>query len=405
MRILFCLLLSWIASASVMAGDADELAQINALVDESRFLEATSMLEPYAWQHPQDLSATYLLARLYSWQSRWDESLTLYTALLAQYPGNVDYQLGKGQVLFWRGDFEEAYATLDSARDAAPGYEQIWRNELQVLDSLRGEPNYAAKWSQLKQDAAARFPSSDWSSIAAVPVLEMQPRHWRRTYESLAGYETLGAGREPWRRAQIGVAFASDTRKAVNLEARSEQRFALTDWQFGANYSQSLPRVTVGAEFAFSPGAQVLPEMVAAINAQARLFDSWTPSLGYRYSAYSNSGVHTVSGGAETYLKDVLYSYQAAAVFNSGYSAGSNHRAQAIYFYGVESRVGLLFLTGTEIERLGPKATLESQITAAVVSIEHWVSNRFALISQANGQKQGSLYTRYGLEFGVRYRP
>jgi|GEM_PF-4108597 len=404
MRFVVGLLAGWILSAGAIAGEANELEQVNALIGANNFSEAVALLEPFVKEHPSDQRAVFTLARLYSWQQRWDDSLSIYNGLLTEHPDNVDYQLGKGQALFWQGDYKAAYLTLDSARLAAPAYEQVWQNELQALERLRSDSAYADKWAELKIAAAQRFPNSNWAEVSsqATPIHQ---RNWINTYDGSAGYETLGAGRDPWRRTVLGVTFANVAKKSLKLIARSEQRFGLTDSQFEADYTHPLKRATVSTELLISPSAQVLPEAVGALALQTKLFEHWTPALGYRYSAYSNSGIHTLNLGAETYWKNVFLSYQTAAVFSNGYSVGNNHRVQAIAFYGSENRVGLLLLKGTEIERLGAKTTLKSDVTAATANMEHWANKTFAFTAQINGQRQGSLYTRYGLEFGLRYRP
>lgn len=404
MQVVLILIVGLSISIRIHAEDISVLQQVDVLIAESKHADAIAILESYVEQHPHDQTSSFTLARLYSWQKRWAESALRYDKLLAVSPKNVDFQLGKGQALLWQGDFLNAYITLDAARNVAPEYEQIWRDELRALEHLSSEPIYETKQSTLRMAAAERFSASDWrSTVLRTPFDPAQ--HWTKSYDSRVGYETLGPGRDPWRRSQIGMSMLNAARQSFAFSAGIEQRFGFTDSQVNVSAASPFKRAVMNGELLLSPTAHVLPSVTAAFQVAGTHFPSWSPLAGYRYNRYLVTGVHTLSLGAESYWKNFLVTYQAAAVFSDGYSTGSNQKVQAILFYGLENRFGINLARGTEIERLGMTTTRESEIASITGSFEYWASKNLGLIGQVNMQKQGLLYTRYGLELGFRYRP
>lgn len=119
---LFPLLLLFFASAERAPAQPapDKLESARESVGAHRFGEAIPLLQSELADHPDNDEARLLLARVLSWQRRYDESLTEYGRLLAKKPGDAGLRADRARVLAWSGRHGEAIREFRTASAADP---------------------------------------------------------------------------------------------------------------------------------------------------------------------------------------------------------------------------------------------------------------------------------------------
>ena len=85
---------------------------------EDRQADAIPLLQSELRMRPDNDDARLLLARVLSWQRRYDESLTEYRALLAKKPNDASIRAGYARVLAWSGRHQEAAREFKTAIEA-----------------------------------------------------------------------------------------------------------------------------------------------------------------------------------------------------------------------------------------------------------------------------------------------
>jgi len=89
-----------------------------ARLREDRQAEAIPLLQSELRMRPNNDDARLLLARVLSWQRRYDESLAEYRELLAKKPNDATLRAGYARVLAWSGRHQEAAREFKTAIQA-----------------------------------------------------------------------------------------------------------------------------------------------------------------------------------------------------------------------------------------------------------------------------------------------
>jgi tetratricopeptide (TPR) repeat protein len=98
-----------------IASPAPAIAEAQRLVEAKRLDQATLVLRAYLEREPSDRAARSMLARLLSWDSRYDESITEYERLLSVHPESASDRAGYARVLAWSGRIEQALVEFQRA--------------------------------------------------------------------------------------------------------------------------------------------------------------------------------------------------------------------------------------------------------------------------------------------------
>ncbi len=98
----------------------DKLEAARESVSAHRFAEAIPLLQSELGEHPENDEARLLLARVLSWQRRYDESITEYGRLLEKTPSDPALRADRARVLAWSGRHEEAIREYRTASAADP---------------------------------------------------------------------------------------------------------------------------------------------------------------------------------------------------------------------------------------------------------------------------------------------
>ena len=124
------------------------------------------LLKKIKTQHDNPL-LHFQLARVLSWQKKYDQALTEYDWLLEKFPANSDYLFGKAQTLYWSGRNQAALEILEATQKASPDYPDVWRLQITILQKSNNKSDQANANALLAQ-AKERFPDLQWQRYESI---------------------------------------------------------------------------------------------------------------------------------------------------------------------------------------------------------------------------------------------
>jgi thioredoxin-like negative regulator of GroEL len=74
--------------------------------------EAESLYREYLQQYPEDQTSQLNLAKVLSWQKKYEPSVEIYRHLLSNDPDNIQIRRQYGRVLIWMGKYSEGTEEL-----------------------------------------------------------------------------------------------------------------------------------------------------------------------------------------------------------------------------------------------------------------------------------------------------
>ncbi|HEX7237332.1 MAG TPA: tetratricopeptide repeat protein, partial [Gammaproteobacteria bacterium] len=164
-------------------------------------------------QEPPSASQRYDLARSFARSDGTEAALAEFDALLAEFPDDVDYLLGRAQMLARLGRNAEAIETADRALALAPDYEDVWQLRLGLAQRVEDDAAVAA----LRAQVAARFPDATWWRPRPAPA------EYRRWFSTGSGADHLSNGAPDWNRQFLRLDWETGESAALFAElSRSE---------------------------------------------------------------------------------------------------------------------------------------------------------------------------------------
>ncbi|MCK9394412.1 MAG: YaiO family outer membrane beta-barrel protein [Methylobacter sp.] len=399
-----------VALLSAPAAADNALQNAQAAVNMKQWGDAETQLKTWLGQRPQDSEARFLLARVLAWQTKYEESVGQYTALLRIEPDNADYLLGLGQVYFWQSRPREAIPFLKRAQKSAPHYAEVWKLLIRCL--------YAAdEWREaenIQRQAAQRFPDGDWQRLTPEsPIMQpptgsipQPPTSGRNTILDVGGsYEKLDRQYDSWNSAYLGASHRFGDRRNLYGRATQVDRFALQDASVMAGFTLPVSeRWTFGLETDESPTNLFLPRWSLLGSAHYKMDYGFGALFSFRHISYraENNEIGTV--GLERYwgnwrLAYTLYVSQLEAASAATFS----HLGTAAYYYGDHDYIGVSISNGQEVVRLDPSRLANADTESYSLQGQHWLTPAWAVVYDVSLNLQGTSYTRRGAVFGLRY--
>ena len=430
-----------IALCSTPAGAADSLAGARAAAERRDYAQAERELRARLAAHPKDEEARFLLARVLAWSGQHAAALREYDRLLKARPRNSDYLLGAAQVHAWSGDPASALPLLHAARRLTPGYEAIWRAQIEALIAL-GDDERLRQARIIQDEARRRFPKSEWayaprSGPVAEPEVAQQPASPVQVVPAPAvpppaaaspaspteraavpaspfppnevetGFtrENLTNGLPSWSSLYVEGLHRYGERHVLYGVLRRTSRFDLEDTEATAGLYYPLDAAwTLNVEGGASPDHNVLPRYTAYGQLHRMLGSGWGAAVGYRHTEYTLSGVDVASALLERYWGSWRAAYTLYSGRPEGASSAPSHRFQLEHFYGDRARIGLSYTTGRETENVGPpRGLITSDVRELMLAGQHWFSRQWAVTYELLTHEQGDLYRRRGGRLGLRY--
>lgn len=435
-RLIYTLMWALFLTAPVAYADLLSNARIEA--DARHYDAAEKLLREQLAAHGDDDAAQFLLAQVLSWQEKYNDSLAHYDALLRRHPDQVDYLLGKSQVLVWEGKPAAALPLLSKARRNAPHYEEVWRLQIRALMDA-GSAHQLRQAKRIRAKAQQRFPNSKWDRAEAQPPRKMvvtertpnvpttatpevvratqppvtnepetgaaAPAQENRRTEIEAGiaHDSLDRGLEDWRSFYVTGLHRLDEGKRIYGGVRETTRFGLQDSEIQAGISIPWASRWTGAiEATYSGTHRVLPKSALRGDIGYSLADGWLAWGGLKHTEYADAKVDLTSLSVERYWDKFRAAYTLSnSRLDSGGSA-TTHRMQADYFYGDRNRIGLGYVSGQEVENLGQSGVLSSDVRSVFMVGTHWFAPQWGVSYELNQHRQGDSYTRKGISLGIR---
>jgi YaiO family outer membrane protein len=381
-------------SSQSIAGEAQTPYQVTRATDKS---EEIRLLRSHLSEQPEDVPARARLARLLGQSRRYDEALKEYESLIEDYPQDVDYSLGRAQVLSWRGNTGEALEELERAKQLAPDYEAIWQLQFSLL-ARQHTADSQATLDTLRPDAQARFPGAQWHTSNALP----DEFRWELTLG--AAYDQLSGDNQDWNNQFLHVDWRQSPGARYFGHIARDARYDLSDTGYAVGGEWKLnEQWTVGSEVNASPGADFQAESGFAAHVEKALGNAWIVDAGMRQRRYSSATVSTYIGTVQKYFGN----YRAAYGFNLSHLHGSSntvaHTLALDWYINAQSSMRITVAGGEEAEAVAPGQVLQTSVSSVTLSGRHAVNQRLTLSWWAGTHRQGDLYRRTyaGLAFTV----
>jgi YaiO family outer membrane protein len=381
----FHVVLALLAGVSATQPEAQEW---HAAIRAGDYGRARTGLEQALLAEPANPALRYELARVLGLSGLDESALAEFDALLALYPENADYLLGRAQMLARLGRDGAAMEATERAASLAPQYEDVWELRLRLAERTADD----AVTTALRQDIAARFPDASWWRRPSAPI-----EHTRWLSVDWGG-DRLSNGAPDWSRQSMRLDWDTPAGASFYGSVARSERFARADSSFGIGGAwQALPQWRVGAGMTATTDVEFEPSRELSVEASRPWSDGWGTELGYRRREYPTSTVASYSFTGDKYFADyrIAYKIDHSRLLGAGSSTG---HSLILGWYPTERRsFGLTLGTGEEIETIGLDQLLSTRVSSATLNGRQTLSSRFALSWWLGTHRQGDFYRRrYG---------
>lgn len=164
---LILIVLILLGSSIVVAAEQNKV-HINAArkaISQMEYESAATELTRHLKLHPDDTRVMHLLAKVYSWDNRYEDSIKVYDKLLKINPDETDFLTGKARALIWLENYSQAIPLLEKAWQQEPDNAGILRNLIISLNQSRS-PEHKQRARELSQTAQKKFPDIPWDVIS-----------------------------------------------------------------------------------------------------------------------------------------------------------------------------------------------------------------------------------------------
>jgi YaiO family outer membrane protein len=223
------------------------------------------------------------------------------------------------------------------------------------------------------------------------------------TLRATTSAERLSNGTPGWRENSVGVSFDMKERQSLDLEAGETRRFGLRDTRFAASFSTPVSSaVTASVDASGSSTHQVLAQRTLGGALQVEFAPAWLAHIGARSSSYDSATVNQGALALEHYFSD----YSATLGWHPTHAYGRNANVaelRASWYYGDRDSVTLIGAGGEEAASV-PGGVSLTDVRSAALTGRHWLDRHWAVTWAASRTRQGSLYSRNGINLGAQYR-
>lgn len=382
------------------------LYDVKRLIEQNRFSQAETLLRKKIKIKSSSLDLHFQLARILAWQKKYNASLTEYDWLLKKSPGNSDYRLGKARTLQWAGKNQLAVNLLETTRSATPEYEDVWRLLISILQKSKNKADQT-KAKELLTQAKKRFPDAQWHKHV---IKKKKPLDTSYTDVELGfNFDTLGNNYDNWSSVYLLGEHRYQNSSKVYMTATQTERFKLTDEEFLLGYFTPInPDWNMIVEASLSPSHKVRPKWSAFAQAQRQYNHGWNGYLGLRKTEYNETNTQALSFSVERYWQNFRFAYTGYATQVNGAAITAQtfitHVIASDFYYAEKNQLGFALTSGEELEYNGSANPPISDIKAIVFKGRHWFSPKWAINYDINFHQQGTIYSRHGYRFSLRYR-
>ena len=344
-------------------------------------------------QAPVTPSSRYEHAMTLARSGETEAALAELDALLAEFPDDADYLLGRAQMQARLGQNTAAIETTERALVLAPDYEDVWQLRLRLAERGGDDSGVAA----LRAQVAARFPEASWWQ-AATPQTEY--RHW---FSAGSGADHLSNGAPDWSRQFLRLDWETTGSVALFGELSRSERFDERDSSlYVGGIWDALPHWQLGAAVAATADARFLPERELSFDATRAWSAGWGTALGVRQRDYVTGDVRSYSFTGEKYFSDYRIAYRLDHSRQSGADSALTHALTLTWYPSDKRSLGVTLGAGEEIEIIGLDQLLRTSVDNVTLTGNEKLSRRLALSWWLGTHEQGDFYRRDYAGLSVR---
>lgn len=227
------------------------------------------------------------------------------------------------------------------------------------------------------------------------------------TVELGGSSQQLTNGRGTWQNRYVATAFTSSTHHMSYFSYNYDQRFQSSDSTYTAGvYLPASAATTLNLEVGFSPTHQNLPQLHVLVSLEHRLRHGWGYILGVQQRSYTGADVQTDFVTIDRYWKSFRAAYSiSASRLSTMPGVSAEQSALLTHYYGAdqESSVTIAANAGREVDDL-ENGVHVSAVAGETLTGMHWSGPRYGFTWTLSTLRQGTLYTRSGVQLGVRTR-
>jgi YaiO family outer membrane protein len=322
-------LVPWYLSTGQNATSIDSLNatlfRARTFSQEKDYERAGARYREYLLVKPTDDDVRNELARMYSWDSKFDSALVQYDIVIHHDRNNFDAHFGKCQVMAWKHDFQEALKELETLVILSPqnidvfllaGKVHAWNGDFAhslgmyqkvlILDGLN-EEGLVGKSRALEglgkrdeayseiADARKRLPHS---MIIERLYAELAPRPRNQVYASFQEQNFNVQDRSDHRTFTVQYYRTMRTDLTLYAELDQYRRFDQNDQSLGiGTYWTITERQSLFAYCLVSPDPRVTSTVDCSVELTQRITDPLNVFLAYRLLDFKTETAHIVSPG------------------------------------------------------------------------------------------------------------
>jgi YaiO family outer membrane protein len=377
----------WLLALCAGAAESAD-ADVAAAIERQDYAAAAKLLRGQLASGPEDQAVRFTLARVLAWSGDYDGAISEYDALLAASPADVDYSFGRAQALAWAGRDEAALDEVARARALAPDYEDVWRLELSLLER---DAAASSQLQQFREQAARRFPSSDWWREPEARA----PADVPTQLTAGAVQQSLSTSAPDWSTRFIQVSHRRQSGGSLYATITQEGRFGEHDSVLvGGGDWKASEHWTVGAELGLAPQADFVPRHAATVWALRALPRGWETELRLRYRDYSDATVTMTGFTFARYFGDFRAAYGLDLAELDGEATSAAHSATLNYYRSARTQFNFSVVEGQEAESTGPHEVLRTDVSGFAAGGKQALGERWSLAWWVGSTRQGDLYRR-----------
>jgi YaiO family outer membrane protein len=336
-------------------------------------------------QESQSPSLRYERAQALARSGATEAALAEFDALLAAFPSDADYLLGRAQMQARLGRDAAAVETAERALRLAPDYEDVWQLRLRLAERAGDDTAVAA----LRSEVAARFPDASWWQSPPSPA------EYRLWLSAGSGTDRLSNGAPDWSREHLRLDWQTASAGALFAEVSSSERFDESDSSLYLGGSwKVLQDWQLGAGVAVTEDARFLPQRELSLDATRAWARGWGTVFGARQRDYVTGDVSTYSFTGEKYVSAFRIAYRLDHSYQSGADSALTHALGLTWYPSDKRSLGVTLGSGEEIEIIGLDQLLRTSVSNVTLTGNEKLTTRFSLSWWLGTHEQGDFYAR-----------
>lgn len=219
--------------------------------------------------------------------------------------------------------------------------------------------------------------------------------------------EHLGNGYSDWYSTYLFLLQKVSQRQSFYGWISSQARYGLTDPQYIFGFYTPLSSETIlNVEASYSPTHRTLAQNEIAASLDHRLARGYGYQLGARRRTYQDLSADIAQLGVDHYYGNQRLAYTLSlSQLSNVPGLAATHSATFTHYYGgnADSSVSFNAAAGRDVENVGTRVAIYPTFQAGASGL-HWYAQHAGFTWSAYLIRQGDLYTRRGIQIGLRYR-